>query len=106
MWFRSIKSHFQMPNTQVLNKEEKRKVVLFWGKYEDIAKVRREFALCYGIHKHPKKVPDARVFQRVVDRFLEKGSVEVASAQRTKTTRTKENVKEINRLIKGIICRS
>ena len=35
-----------MPNTQVLNKEEKRKVVLLWGKYEDIAKVRREFALC------------------------------------------------------------
>ena len=46
MWFRSIKSHFQMPNTQVLNKEEKRKVVLLWGKYEDIAKVHREFALC------------------------------------------------------------
>ena len=87
MWFRSIKSHFQMPNTQVLNKEEKRKVVLLWGKYEHIAKVRREFALCYGIHKHPKKVPDVRVFQRVVDRFLETGSVEVAPAQRTKGLR-------------------
>ena len=90
-----------MPNTQVLNKEEKRKVVLLWGKYEDIAKVCREFALCFGIHKHPKKVPDVRVFQRVVDRFLETGSVEVAPAQRTKTTKTEENVKEIHRLIKG-----
>ena len=95
-----------MPNTQVLNKEEKRKVVLVWEKYEDIAKVCREFALCFGIHKHPKKVPGVRVFQRVVDRFLETGLVKVDPAQRTKTTRTEENVKEINRLIKGIICRS
>ena len=50
-----------MPNTQVLNIEQSIKVVLLWGKYEDIAKVRREFALCYGIHKHPLKVPDVRV---------------------------------------------
>ena len=77
MWFRSIKSHFQMPNTQVLNIEQSIKVVLLWGKYEDIAKVRREFALCYGIHKHPKNVPDLTVFQRVVDRFLETGLVTV-----------------------------
>ena len=30
----------------------------------------------------------------------------LSTAQRTKTTRTEENIKEINRLIKGIICRS
>ena len=69
--------------------------MLLWGKYEDIAKVRREFALCYGILKHPKKIPDPRVFQRVVNRFLETGLVEVAPVQRTKTTRNEENVKEM-----------
>ena len=69
--------------------------MLLWGKYEDIAKVCRKLALCYGILKHPKKIPDPRVFQRVVNRFLETGLVKVAPVQRTKTTRNEENVKEM-----------
>ena len=90
-----------MPNTLVLSREQSIKVVLLWGKYEDIAKVRREFALCYGILKHLRKIPDLKVFQRVVNRFLETGSVEVAPVQRTKTTRNEKNVKEVNKLAKA-----
>ena len=52
------------------SKDEMVRIVLFYGKFENYQKVRNEYAKFYGISKHPRDLPDVRMFKSVIDRFL------------------------------------
>ena len=62
-----------------LTQEQRVKIVLFYGKYENINRVRTEFAKFYEISNQPRQVPSYMMIKRVVDRFLSTGSVHICS---------------------------
>ena len=57
------------------SKDEMVRIVLFYGKFENYQNVRNEYVKFYGISKHPRDLPDVRMFKSVIDRFLGTGSV-------------------------------
>ena len=62
-----------------LTQEQRVKIVLFFGKYENINWVRTEFAKFYEIFNQPRQVPSYMMIKRVIDRFLSTGSVHICS---------------------------
>ena len=60
-----------------LTQEQRVEIVLFYGKYENINRVRTEFAKFYEISNQPRQVPSYIMIKRVIDRFLSTGSVHV-----------------------------
>ena len=57
-----------------LTQEQRVKIFLFYGKYENINRVRTEFAKFYEISNKPRQVPSYMMIKRVVDRLLSTGS--------------------------------
>ena len=85
-----------------LTQEQQVKIVLFYGKYENINRVRTEFAKFYEISHKPRQVPSYMMIKRVVDRFLSTGTVHVApSPGRPKAVRTVENRERIRQLVQA-----
>lgn len=62
-----------------LSQEQMVKIVLLYGKYENINKVSTEFAKFYDISHQPRQVPSYKVIKRVVERFERKGSVHITA---------------------------
>ena len=62
-----------------LTQEQQVKFVLFYGKYENINKVRTEVAKFYEISNQPRQAPSYIIIKRVIDRFLGTGSVQICS---------------------------
>ena len=84
------------------SKDEVVKIVLFYGKFENYQKVRNEYAKFYGISKHPRDLPDVRMFKSVIDRFLGTGSVHKKGAGgRPKAARTEENEERVKKLVES-----
>ena len=77
------------------------KIVLLYGKYENINKVRTEFAKFYQISHQPRQVPSYKVIKRVVERFERTGSVHItAGPGRPRSSRTEENAAtRVNQLV-------
>ena len=85
-----------------LTQEQRVKIVLFFGKYENINRVRTEFAKFYEISKKPRQVPSYMMIKRVVDRLLSTGSVHVVpSTGRPKAVMTAENRERIGQLVQA-----
>ena len=80
-----------------LRQEKRVKIFLFNGKYESIIRVWTEFARFYEISYQPRQVPSYKTIKRVVDRFLNTGSVHVVTSSRhPKAVLTAENRERIN----------
>ena len=85
-----------------LTQEQRVKIVLFYGKYENINRVRTEFAKFYEISNKPRQVPSYMMIKRVVDRLLSTGSVHVViSPGRPKAVMTAENRERIGQLVQA-----
>ena len=99
-----------MPYPGSFHKDELLKIAFFWGKHDDIEnesaridKVRCEFIKFYGLEKKPRLCPPRQKIKRIVDRFLETGSVlpKTPPKVRVKTARTDENVARVEELIRA-----
>ena len=85
-----------------LTQEQRVKIVLFYGKYENINRVRTEFAKFYEISHQPRQVPSYKTIKRVVDRLLSTGSVHVVTSPgRPKAVMTAENRERIGQLVQA-----
>ena len=82
-----------------IDKDQRMKIVEFWGKYGDITKVRREYVLFYGLEKHPRDVPYKKAFKRIVDHWLAEGSVHYKHPFHPKTVRVEENIQRVRNLV-------
>ena len=85
-----------------LTQEQRVEIVLFYGKYENINRVRTEFAKFYEISNKPRQVPSYMMIKRVVDRLLSTCSVHVViSPGRPKAVMTAENRERIRQLVQA-----
>ena len=82
--------------------EQKVRIVTLWGELKSVAKVRRKFAQEYGLAHHRREIPGDKAFKRVIDRFLETGSVHPKPrGGHSKTKRTPENAQRVQNAITG-----
>ena len=75
-----------------LTQEQRVKIVLFFGKYENINRVRTEFAKFYEISNQPRQVPSYMMIKRVVDRFLSTGFIFICSGNQNVPIQTENHV--------------
>ena len=75
-----------------LTQEQRVKIVLFYGKYENINRVRTEFAKFYEISNQPRQVPSYMMIKRVVDRFLSTGFIFICSRNQNVPVQTENHV--------------
>ena len=85
-----------MASKASFSQEQKSKIVLLWGQYKSVNKVRWEFAKTYGLERHPRLLPGPLAFKRVLNRFQEAGSVHNKSKKgKVKTVRTERNIERV-----------
>ena len=75
-----------------LIQEQRVKIVLFFGKSENINRVRTDFAKFYKISNQPRQVPSYMMIKRVVDRFLSTGFILICSGNQNVPVQTENHV--------------
>ena len=84
------------------SKDECVEIVAWWYELKDLNKVRWRFAKQKGIEHFPRKLPHKKVFKRVIDRFLNTGSINIDRSpkmEKKPVTENEENIEKVRRLV-------
>ena len=84
-----------MPYPDGFNHEEKLKLAMLWGKHENYDRVRWEFAKFYEINRKPSLIPPRRVIKRIINKWLETGTLHPKRKARAITVRTPETIQRV-----------